>query len=449
MTKQEMFDKFIEFMGEFAQIKAVAALRDGFIMTTPFTICGSVFLLLANLPLPGYPEFMASIFGADWTAPLNAVAGGTFSVLALIVVLAITYKFVENEGCDAIMASILSLSTFLILMPPQIVSKGGEIVGDIIPKAWVGSNGVITAILIAFFVSYVFCYCEKNHIGIKMPDSVPSGVAKAFTALVPGMIFFTSASVLYGLCHYLGATTLPELVFQVIQTPLQGLSDSLAGGSIIVGLQSILFWAGIHGPNVVGGVVSPLLIANSLDNQHLIDAGMSLINNPEAKIFTCQINDVFVKSGGCGLTLGLLFAGIFTARSQQLKSLMKMAFVPGLFNINEPIIFGLPIVFNPYLLVPFVIVPLIAMFITYFAITTGFMAPFSAVQVPWTTPPVIAGFLLNGWQGAVVQIVNLAIATVIYFPFLKAQDNAFLKEERGETAESEEQAENAVMAEVK
>ena len=442
-----MFDRFIEFMGEFAQIKAVAALRDGFIMTTPFTICGSVFLLLANLPLPGYAEFMASLFGADWTAPLNAVAGGTFSVLALIVVLAITYKFVENEGCDAIMASILSLSTFLILMPPTIVSKGGETIGDIIPKAWAGSNGVITAIIIAFFVSYVFCYCEKNHIGIKMPDSVPSGVAKAFTALVPGMIFFTAASVLYGLCHYIGATTLPEMVFKVIQTPLQGLSDSLAGGSIIVGLQSILFWAGIHGPNVVGGVVSPLLIANSLDNQHIIDAGMSLINNPEAKIFTCQINDVFVKSGGCGLTLGLLIAGIFTARSQQLKSLMKMAFVPGLFNINEPIIFGLPIVFNPYLLVPFVIVPLIAMFVTYFAISTGFMAPFSAVQVPWTTPPVIAGFLLNGWQGAVVQIVNLAIATVIYFPFLKAQDKAFLKEEMGEAEEVNE--DNVVKAEVK
>ncbi len=446
MTKQELFDKFIEFMGEFAQIKAVAALRDGFIMTTPFTICGSVFLLLANLPLPGYAEFMASLFGADWTAPLNAVAGGTFSVLALIVVLAITYKFVENEGCDAIMASILSLSTFLILMPPAIVSKGGEVVGDIIPKAWAGSNGVITAIIIAFFVSYVFCYCEKNHIGIKMPDSVPSGVAKAFTALVPGMIFFTTAAALYGLCHYIGATTLPELVFKVIQTPLQGLSDSLAGGSIIVGLQSILFWAGIHGPNVVGGVVSPLLIANSLDNQHLIDAGMSLINNPEAKIFTCQINDVFVKSGGCGLTLGLLFAGLFAARSEQLKSLMKMAFVPGLFNINEPIIFGLPIVFNPYLLVPFVLVPLIAMFVTYFAISTGFMAPFSAVQVPWTTPPVIAGFLLNGWQGAVVQIVNLAIATVIYFPFLKAQDKAFLKEEMGEL---EEHAEDAVQLESK
>ena len=436
MSKQELFDKFIEFMGEFAQIRAVAALRDGFIMTTPFTICGSVFLLLANLPIPGYAEFMASLFGNDWTAPLNAVAGGTFSVLALIVVLSITYKYVENEGCDAIMASILALSTFLILMPPAIITKGGETVGDIIPKAWAGSNGVITAIIIAFFVSYVFCYCEKNHIGIKMPDSVPSGVAKAFTALVPGMIFFTTASVLYGLCHYIGATTLPELIFKVIQTPLQGLSDSLAGGSIIVGLQSILFWAGIHGPNVVGGVVSPLLIANSLDNQHILDAGMSLINNPQAKIFTCQINDVFVKSGGCGLTLGLLIAGAITARSQQLKSLMKMAFVPGLFNINEPIIFGLPIVFNPYLLVPFIIVPLLAMFVTYFSISLGFMAPFSAVQVPWTTPPVIAGFLLGGWQGAVVQLATIVMSTIVYYPFVRMQDNAMLKEEQGQSENS-------------
>ena len=435
MNRQKLFDSFIEFMGRFAQLKAVAALRDGFIMTTPFTICGSVFLLLANLPVPGYGDFMSSLFGKDWTAPLNAVAGGTFSVLALIVVLSITYKYVENEGCDAMMAAILALSTFLILMPPTIVTKEGAVVGDIIPKAWAGSNGVITAILIAFFVSCVFCYFEKHHIGIKMPDAVPQGVARAFSALVPGMVFFTTASVLYGLCHYVGATTLPELIFKVIQTPLQGLSDSLAGGTIIVSLQSILFWAGIHGPNVVGGVVSPLLIANSLDNQHLLDMGMSLVNNPQAKIFTCQINDVFVKSGGCGLTLGLLIAGLFTAKSDQLKSLMKMAFVPGLFNINEPIIFGLPIVFNPYLLVPFALVPLFAMFITWFAISTGFMAPFSAVQVPWTTPPIIAGFLLDGWQGAVIQIVNLAMATVIYFPFLKAQDKEFLKEEHSKEAE--------------
>ena len=430
MNKQELFDKFIEFMGRFAEIRAVAALRDGFIMTTPFTICGSVFLLLANLPIPGYAEFMAGLFGPDWTAPLNAVSGATFSVLAFISVLAITYKYVEAEGCDAMMASILALSTFLIVLPPTIVSKGGETVGDIIPKAWAGSNGVITAILVSFIVSWVVCYCEKNHIGIKMPDAVPGGVAKAFEALTPGMILFTGGAVIYGLCHYIGATTFPELIFKIVQTPLQGLSDTLIGGSIIAALQSILFWAGIHGPNVVGGVVNPILIANSLDNQHIIDMGMQLAGNPDAKIITCQINDVFIKSGGCGLTFGLLIASWLSAKSSQMKSITKLATVPGIFNINEPVIFGLPIVFNPYLLVPFVLVPLLALIITYASIASGFMNPFSAVQVPWTTPPIIAGLLLNGWQGAVVQIVIIAMSVAVYFPFVRAQDRSMLKEEQ-------------------
>ncbi|MCR5439457.1 MAG: PTS transporter subunit EIIC [Selenomonas sp.] len=434
MNKQAIFDKFVEFMGRFAEIRAVAALRDGFIMTTPFTVCGSVFLLIANLPIPGYPEFMANLFGKDWTAPLNAVAGGTFSVLALIAVLAITYKYVEAEGCDAIMASILSLSTFLIVLPPTVMSKGGEAVGDVIPKAWAGSNGVITAILVSFAVSAIFCYCEKHHLGIKMPSTVPSGVTRAFEALTPAFLLFLGGSVIYGVFHYVGATTFPEFIFKVLQTPLQGLSDTLIGGSIIAALQSILFWAGIHGPNVVGGVVSPILIANSLDNQALLDAGQQLMDNPAAKIITCQVNDVFIKSGGCGLTFGLLIASWLCSKSSQMKSLTKLATVPGLFNINEPIIFGLPIVFNPFLLVPFVLVPLFALFITYGAIAVGFMAPFSAVQVPWTTPPILAGLLLDGWQGAVIQIINLVMATAVYLPFVRAQDRHMLAEEKADAA---------------
>ena len=123
MNKQELFDKFIEFMGNFAQLRAVVALRDGFIMTTPFTIGGSLFLLIANLPVPGYAEFMASIFGNDWTAPLNAVAGATFSVLALIVVMSITNRYVTAEGCDASMATLLALATFFIIMPAEIMTE--------------------------------------------------------------------------------------------------------------------------------------------------------------------------------------------------------------------------------------------------------------------------------------------------------------------------------------
>ncbi|SFA97964.1 PTS sugar transporter subunit IIC [Selenomonas ruminantium] len=437
MTKQEMFDKFVEFMARFAEYKAVAALRDGFIMTTPFTICGSLFLLIANLPIPGYPELMASMFGPHWTDPLNAVAGGTFNILGFIAVLAITYKYVEAEGCDAIMASILALAMFVIIMPASVAVDGGALAENVMPKLWAGSNGVITAIMVAFFTSVVCCWCEKNHIGIKMPAAVPGGVARAFEALTPGVILFTTAAVVFGLCHFIGNTTLPELIFAVIQTPLQGLSDTIVGGTVFSMLMTVLFWAGIHGPNVVGGILNPLMIANSLDNQKILDAGMSLLGNPDAHILTIQITDTMMKPGGCGATFGLLIASYLVARSQQMKTITRLGTVPGLFNINEPIIFGLPIVFNPYMIVPFCLAQLAVMLIAYGAIAVGFMAPFSAIQVPWTTPPIIAGFLMNGWQGAVVQIAGLAAATAIYFPFVKAQDKAFYKEEQGEEVESE------------
>jgi len=441
MTKQEMFDKFVEFMARFAEYKAVAALRDGFIMTTPFTICGSLFLLIANLPIPGYPELMASMFGPHWTDPLNAVAGGTFNILGFIAVLAITYKYVEAEGCDAIMASILALAMFVIIMPASVAVDGGALAENVMPKLWAGSNGVITAIMVAFFTSVVCCWCEKNHIGIKMPAAVPGGVARAFEALTPGVILFTTAAVVFGLCHFIGNTTLPELIFAVIQTPLQGLSDTVVGGTVFSLLMTILFWAGIHGPNVVGGILTPLMIANSLDNQKILDAGMSLLGNPDAHILTIQITDTMMKPGGCGATFGLLIASYLVARSQQMKTITRLGTVPGLFNINEPIIFGLPIVFNPYMIVPFCLAQLAVMLIAYGAIAVGFMAPFSAIQVPWTTPPIIAGFLMNGWQGAVVQIAGLAAATAIYFPFVKAQDNAFYKEEQSEAEEHEHEEE--------
>ena len=435
MSREEMFNKFLEVMNRFAQIKAIVAVKDGFIMTTPFTICGSLFLLVACLPIPGWNELMCGLFGENWAAPLFAVCGGTFNILALIVVVCVTYKYVANEGLDGMTAAGLALAAFVIIMPPEVVLDDGTVVGNVIPKNWAGSNGIITALVVAFTTSWIYCYCVKNHIGIKMPDAVPGGVVRAFEALTPGFLVFLLASVIWGLCHFAGQTTAPELVFSLIQTPLQSLTDTLVGGSVIVGLQSLLFWAGIHGPNVVNGVATPMMMANTLDNQALLDAGQSLLNNPAAKFMTMQVYDVFVKSGGCGLTLGLIIASYMVAKSEQLTSLIKMATVPGIFNINEPIIFGLPIVFNPFLLVPFILVPLLALIITYTAMMIGFLSPMGAVQVPWTTPPIIAGLLLDGWQGAVIQIINLVMAVLVYLPFVKKMDASMQEEEKQQAAE--------------
>jgi PTS system cellobiose-specific IIC component len=430
MEGNSAFDKFIGIMASFAEIKVVAALRDGFIMTTPFTIVGSVFLLLANLPFPGYNDFMVAKFGYEWASPLYAVFGGTFNILGVICCLAVAYKYTEAEGCNAIMSSILAFSTFVIVMPSSVAVGTEGVANEVILKLWTGSNGIISGMLIALFTSVVACYCEKNHIGIKMPPSVPGGVTRAFEALTPGAILFTAAAIVFGICKFAGDTTFPQLLFDMIQSPLQGITDSVIGGTIFSLLQTILFWAGIHGPNVVGGVMNPIMLANALENQALIEQGVDLATDPRAHVLTIQVFDVFMKPAGCGATIGLLISGWLFAKSEQVRAIIKLGTAPGIFNINEPIIFGLPIVFNPYMLVPFSLAMWAAMLITYFSISMGFMTPFGAVQVPWTTPPLLSGLLLQGLPGLIVQAVIIATSTAIYTPFLKAQDNAALKEEQ-------------------
>lgn len=429
MGTQEFFDKFVEKISKFGQIATVQALRDGMILTMPFTVGGSIFLLIANLPIPGYAKFMAGIFGAHWTDSLNAVANATFGALAFVIVIGVTYRSVSLEGRDAPMASIIALLTFLALLPPEIKTASGNIVSGVIPRTWIGANGIVTAIFVSLFVSKIFVYCDKKNWGVKMPESVPIEIVRSFLAFTPALICFTAAAIVYGLCHHILNSTFPELIYKIIQTPLQGLSDTLIGGVVITALQSILFWAGIHGPNVVGSVLNPLLWANTWENQQLFEVGKLFIENHSAHIMTTQINEVFTKSGGCGVTMGFLIASYFVAKSEQMKTISKISIMPGLFNINEPIIFGLPIVFNPYLIVPFIIAPVLAMIITYLSIAWGFMPPFSGAQVPWTTPTIISGFLLNGWQGAAVQTVNLIVATFVYLPFVRIQDNIFCEEE--------------------
>lgn len=427
---QDKFDLAIEYVVKFAEIKSVVALKDGFILTLPITLIGSIFLLIMAFPIEGWNEFMTGIFGEGWAQPLQQVSEATFGILALFSVLGIAYKYAEGEGCDGITCAMLALGSFFIVTKASYLTPGGETLTGVVDKAWIGGNGMITSIIIGLAVGYIFCWFAKKEIGIKMPDGVPMGVVKAFAALVPGAVIFFLSALTYFLCDYFSGKTFTEIIFTMLQTPLQNLSDTLLGGALLSILMCVLFWAGIHGPNIVGGVMNPVWTANAIDNQHLIDAGMSLLGNEQAKIITIQVTDVFIKLGGCGATLGFVIAMLIFARSAQFKQLSKLAFIPGCFNINEPIIFGLPIVFNPYLLVPFVGAQLVSLIITYVAIVIGFMSPFGATHVPWTTPPLISGLLLAGWQGVVVQLLVIVASVFIYLPFMKVQDKAFLKDEQ-------------------
>ena len=427
---KEMFNKMLDGFMKVVNTKSMIAIKDGFLLTMPVTLVGSIFLLIGNFPIPGWGDFMAGIFGANWQAPLNQVSGATFDILALVAVLGIAYTYAKNEGIDAISTSILSLVSFIILTDSFAVTESGERVAGVIPKGWTGGNGVITAIIVAVVVGKIFAFFIKRKIIIKMPASVPPGVSNAFSAMIPGAVIMTLSMLIYSATNVWGNVSLTELIFIVLQTPLQNVSDTLAGGLFITFLMSLLFWAGIHGPNIVMGIMGPILTANAIANTKVIESGQELIVGENAKIMTVQLIDVFAKFGGQGITICLLIAVFIVARSSRMREIAKLSITPGLFNINEPVIYGLPIVFNPIMLIPFILVPLVGVFITYIAILTGFMAPFTAVTVPWTTPPLISGFLCGGWQGLVIQAIIIAVSTVIYFPFVKKLDIQYKADEQ-------------------
>lgn len=426
---ETVFEKVTPAFARFANAKPVLAIKDGFILTMPMTIIGSLFLLILALPIPGWEKFMTGLFGADWTLPLTQVVGATFDILALIGVFGIAYSYVKNEKIEGVPAGILGIIAFLIITQSSVLSKSGEVVTGVVPKVWTGGQGVLASIVVGLVVGFIYSQFIKRGIRIKMPDGVPPGVSNSFSALIPGLAIITLSVVTFAIFQAFADRTFTEVVYDVLQAPIQNLTDTLAGAILIMILMSVMWWCGIHGAAIIMGIMGPLLTANALQNQAIIDSGKELVVGDNAKIVTIQFLDVFTKLGGTGITVGFIIATLIVARSAHLKQLGKLSLAPSLFNINEPVIFGMPIVFNPIMFVPFVIVPAIASFMVYFSILWGWVEPFNALQVPWTTPPVISGFLISGWQGALLQLATIAMSVAIYLPFVRMQDQLSYGEE--------------------
>ena len=415
-------------MQEFVSLKGVVALKDGLLYTMPLTIVGSVFLLLANFPVPAVVNWFDSM---GWIDPLNQAYGATFNIIALIGVIGIAYKYVKNEGYEALNAGVLAAVTFILTTDSFVVTESGEIVSNVINKTWTAGQGMISAIIIGLLVGWIYSWFMKNDIRIKMPAGVPEGVANSFTALIPGFVIVTGATLIYSFFKFVLDTTFIEAVYAFIQTPLQGLTDSL-GGVIVMSLMIPFLWFfGIHGSTIVGGIIGSVLTANSLANQAILDSGMALTIENGGRIVTQQFLDQFINVTGAGMTIGLVIYMIFFAKSAQCKELGRLGGVPGLFNINEPILFGTPIVMNPFLAIPFIAMPVISGLILYFSIAVGLVPMFGGVMVPWTTPPIVSGFLVGGWKMAVLQTFILALSFFVYLPFIRKIDKMNLQAEKG------------------
>ena len=425
---QEFFgNKVVPAIMKFVSLKGVVALKDGLLYTMPLSIVGSVFLLLANFPVQAVVDWLSSM---GWMDPLNQAYGATFNISALVAVVGIAYEYVKKEGYQALNAGVLGVVVFLITTNSFVVSESGEIVSNVIDKTWTAGQGMITAILIGLIVGWVYSWFMKHDIRIKMPAGVPEGVANSFTALIPAFAIITGATLVYSFFKFVLDTTFIEAVYTVIQTPLQGMTDSLGGVIMMTFLAPFLWWFGVHGSTIVGGIMGPLLGANALANQAILDSGMALTIENGGHIVTGQFIDQFITVTGSGLTIGLVTYMIFFAKSKQCKELGKLGGVPGIFNINEPILFGTPIIMNPFLALPFIGMPVLSGIITYFALATGLVPLFSAITVPWTTPPIISGFIIGGWRAALLQAVILVLSFFAYLPFIRKIDKMNFEAEK-------------------
>ncbi|MCM8710005.1 PTS sugar transporter subunit IIC [Clostridium sp. SYSU_GA19001] len=432
--QQKLMDKVVPAVMKFVNTKAVIALKDGIMYTMPLSLVGSIFLLLAQIPYKPFNDWVASIFGPNWINPLLKIYNGSFALMALAAVMGIAYTYTKNEGHEGLPAAIIALCSLVILIPGTVTAIGADkkeiIVGGVLPSDWLGGKGMVLSIIVGLLVGYVYSLFLTKKITIKMPEEVPAGVAKQFTALIPALAIFTGLMLVNILFSTVFNSTFAEWIFKTLQTPLQGVTDSLIGVFIMGAVIPFFWWFGVHGANIVGGVMSPIYTANQLANQAILDSGKALTLDNGAHIITEQFQSLFVTVTGSGLTIGLVIAMLLAAKSAQSKTLGKLAVWPAIFNINEPVTFGFPIVMNPFMFIPFVFVPLVSAVATYFAFKIGFLHPFSAVTVPWTTPPIISGFILQGWKGALWQIVIIAWSTVAYFPFFKKQDAINLKAEQ-------------------
>lgn len=410
----------------------LSAIKDGFIRIMPFLIIGSFFLLVANLPIPGYSEFIIRHFGEKFISQLNYVLDATYSVMALLVVISTSISLAKRWKLNEISCALISIVSFLIVTPYKLPQENGEIISDVIPTFALGAQGLFLALIIT--VTAVRLYRLFNHprLTISMPDSVPPAVANSFSSLIPSfliVLLFWLARMLFEVTPF---GTAQEMIFKVLQAPMMQLGNTLPSQMVAEFFVSFFWFFGLHGDSIVTAIMGPIWRSLTLENMQAMKHGL-----PPVNIITQQFRDVFLICGGTGFTLAMLLVMLFRAKSKRMREIAKLAAPAAVFNINEPIIFGVPIALNPLLFIPFIIVPVVLCVITYSAMAFGWLPLTSGLEIPWTTPIFISGFLICGWKGMLFQAINLAVAMTIYYPFVMTLDRQYLRDEN-------EQEENTV-----
>ena len=414
-------EKFLPIAAKLQANIFLGSLRNGLVASMPMMIVGSMVIVVAELPVEAYQNMMLSVFGENWKwFNWGVIYASTMGLVAPIATVGVAYAYIQQKGKPALPAAMIALSGFWILLHQQDV--GGY------STQYLGAQGLFAGMTVAIVTAMIYDFVLEKGWTIKLPEQVPPAISNQFMALTPAaiaIIFWTVVRFVFAHTDYV---TYSGFIMQVLQTPLTRLGTGL-GGSLIAEFFVQLFWfVGIHGANVVGSVMTPIYEAATLANLAASQAG-----EPLPYIVTAQFVSNLVRNGGSGATLSLVFIMTFLAKSDQIKYIGRLSMGPGLFNINETVTFGLPIIMNPMMMIPFFLAPMSSVLISYLAISSGLVGRLPGLAAPWTTPIIVSGFYIGNGDVRVVilQLVTFVVTGLIYFPFIAAWDKAKYAEEQG------------------
>ncbi|AZP03903.1 PTS sugar transporter subunit IIC [Jeotgalibaca ciconiae] len=415
----------------------ICAVRDAFILSFPLTMAGSLMVLLNNVFLSA-DGFMFKILQFDklfpgivkFQAVFAPVVKGSADIFSILIVFLIARNLAKLMEGDDLLTGLTAISVYFIIYPDYFDNEGV----NYLTNQYMGAQGLFVAILVGLLVGELMSRLAKSDkLEIKMPEQVPSAVARSFKVLIPIIITTIFFSVLNYFVKMAAPGGLHELIYNIIQTPLTRMSQSLFSVLILALLSQSLWAMGIHGPNTIAAIRDTMFSeAGNANLLHYAESGTTW--GAPYPITYSGLATAFSEYGGSGATLGLIIAMLIFSKNKESKSIAKLSLAPGLFNINEMVIFGLPIVLNPIYIIPFIIAPLVNIMIGYTAVMILKIMPPVTIGIPWTTPGPLMPFLGTGGNivALFVGFICLAVSVLIYSPFVIAANKAAIIEDEME-----------------
>lgn len=421
-------EKLVPPMAKIGTQRHLLAIRNGVVSTLSLILIGTFFMVFINLPFPGWNEFIAP-YSATIVLPFRITMG----LMAIYATFVMGSDLAKSYGLDSVTGGILSLGTFFMLqVPVNVLTPEEAPLGWVLPMSSLGASGMFAGILSMIFAVEVYRFFKKRNITIKMPEQVPPAVARSFEALIPGVVILTTTWLIRSVAGF----DVNAALLSLFEPLTNILGNNLLGVLLPMFLIHLLWSFGIHGMSIVGAVVRPMWLIMLDENAKALADGTAATKLPY--IAPEQFYQWTVTIGGAGATIVVSVLFLFFCKSKFLKEVGRFSIIPGIFNINEPMIFGAPMMLNPYMFIPFNLVPLVLTIVSYFAVKLEMVNGFTVLPT-WTLPAPIGGYLSagNDWRVVVLIVINTLIAFIIYYPFVKAYDKKMLSDEQNNSGDNE------------